>query len=159
MRKKTKAPRPVLTPEQKKKRTRNFILIIVILVAATIACYWMMPQSKPLSESQLYDKEEVEDLSRQIVTLVNDEDYDTLSGMVVTDMQEIMNSERMNEGKARVAEDWGEFESIENIQTIEITQRGNHIAAAYVTAKYQNVEVHYTFAFNQDMKLASFGVQ
>ena len=35
--------------------------------------------------------------------------------------------------------------------------RGAHIANVYVTAEYENIEVHYTLAFNEDMKLASFG--
>lgn len=159
MSRKEKAPKPEMTPERRKKRNRNILLVAVILIAASVATYWMMPQSRPLSESTIYDEAAVKAQAEQIITLINDADYDTLSGLAVTDMQEIMNEERMDEGKARVSENWGSFESIENIQTIEITQRGNHIAAAYVTAKYQNVEVHYTLAFNQDMKLASIGMQ
>ena len=49
--------------------------------------------------------------------------------------------------------------SIETMQDAEIIQRGAHIAAVYVTAEYKNIEVHYTLAFNEDMKLASFGIQ
>ncbi len=49
--------------------------------------------------------------------------------------------------------------SIETMQDAEIIQRGAHIAAVYVTAEYENIEVHYTLAFNEDMKLASFGIQ
>ena len=45
------------------------------------------------------------------------------------------------------------------MQDVEIIQRGAHIAAVYVTAEYKNIEVHYTLAFNEDMKLASFGIQ
>ena len=40
------------------------------------------------------------------------------------------------------------------MQDAEIIQRGAHIAAVYVTAEYENIEVHYTLAFNEDMKLA-----
>lgn len=159
MSRKERTPKPAMTPEQKKKRKRNILLIAVILVAASIATYWIMPQSKPLSESKIYDQAEVEELAGEIVTLINEEDYDTLSSLAVSGMQEIMNKEHMDEGKARVSEDWGAFESIENIQSIEITQRGNHVAAVYVTARYENVEVHYTLAFNQELQLASLGMQ
>ena len=55
-----------------------------------------------------------------------------------------MNKERMDEGKARISEDWGDFVSIETMQDAEIIQRGAHIAAVYVTAEYENIEVHYT---------------
>ena len=73
-------------------------------------------------------------------------------------MQEIMNKERMDRrehGSRRL----GDFVSIETMQDAEIIQRGAHIAAVYVTAEYENIEVHYTLAFNEDMKLASFGIQ
>ena len=142
-----------LTPEQKKKRIRNIIIVAVILVAASVATYWMQPQNKALAESEVFSEEEV------IIGLLNAEDFDSLQSLVVPDMQEIMNKERMDEGKARISEDWGDFVSIETMQDAEIIQRGAHIAAVYVTAEYENIEVHYTLAFNEDMKLASFGIQ
>ena len=145
-----------LTPEQKKKRIRNIIIVAVILVAASVATYWMQPQNKALAESEVFSEEEVKAQAEKIIGLLNAEDFDSL---VVPDMQEIMNKERMDEGKARISEDWGDFVSIETMQDAEIIQRGAHIAAVYVTAEYENIEVHYTLAFNEDMKLASFGIQ
>lgn len=149
----------VLTPEQKKKRNRNLLIVAVILVAASIATYWMMPQNKTLAESEVFHEDEVKAQAENIIGLLNAEDFDSLQDLVVTDMQEIMNKERMDEGKARISEDWGNFVSIETIQDAEIIQRGAHIAVVYVTAKYENIEAHYTLAFNEDMKLASFGIQ
>mgnify|MGYP001425814746 CR=1 FL=1 len=143
----------VLTPEQKKKRIRNIIIVAVILVAASIATYWMQPQNKALAESEVFSEEEVKAQAEKIIGLLNAEDFDSLQSLVVPDMQEIMNKERMDEGKARISEDWG------TMQDAEIIQRGAHIAAVYVTAEYENIEVHYTLAFNEDMKLASFGIQ
>ena len=149
----------VLTPEQKKKRIRNIIIVAVILVAASVATYWMQPQNKALAESEVFSEEEVKAQAEKIIGLLNAEDFDTLQSLVVPDMQEIMNKERMDEGKARISEDWGDFVSIETMQDAEIIQRGAHIAAVYVTAEYENIEVQYTLAFNEDMKLASFGIQ
>ena len=146
-------------PEQKKKRIRNIIIVAVILVAASIATYWMQPQNKALAESEVFSEEEVKAQAEKIIGLLNAEDFDSLQSLVVQDMQEIMNKERMDEGKARISEDWGDFVSIETMQDAEIIQRGAHIAAVYVTAEYENIEVHYTLAFNEDMKLASFGIQ
>ena len=148
-----------LTPEQKKKRIRNIIIVAVILVAASVATYWMQPQNKALAESEVFSEEEVKAQAEKIIGLLNAEDFDSLQSLVVLDMQEIMNKERMDEGKARISEDWGDFVSIETMQDAEIIQRGAHIAAVYVTAEYENIEVHYTLAFNEDMKLASFGIQ
>ena len=94
-----------------------------------------------------------------MVGYINEENFDGLKDMSVEDMSSIMNKERMDEAKARVSEDWGEFKDIKDITTTEVTQRGVTAAVAYVSAEYENAEIHFTFAFNEDMKLASFGIQ
>ena len=63
------------------------------------------------------------------------------------------------EAKEKVSDDWGAFKSMGDISTTTISKRGVNAAVAYVTATYENVEIHYTLAFDEDMKLASFGMQ
>ena len=112
----------VLTPEQKKKRIRNIIIVAVILVAASVATYWMQPQNKALAESEVFSAQ-----AEKIIGLLNAEDFDSLQSLVVPDMQEIMNKERMDEGKARISEDWGDFVSIETMQdSISIPSYSRH---------------------------------
>ena len=111
----------VLTPEQKKKRIRNIIIVAVILVAASVATYWMQPQNKALAESEVFSEEEVKAQAEKIIGLLNAEDFDGLQSLVVPDMQEIMNKERMDEGKARISEDWGDFVSIETMQDAHLS--------------------------------------
>ena len=149
----------VQTEEEKKKRIRNIIITAVVLVIAAVACYFAMPKNKDLSQSSIFDKAEVEALAEQVVDYINEENFDGLKEMAVDEMSSIMNKERMDEAKARVSEDWGEFQSITNITTTEVTQRGVTAALAYVTADYENAEIRYTFAFDEDMKLASLGIQ
>ena len=150
---------PAQTEEQKKKRIRNIIITAVVLAIAAVACYFAMPKNKDLSQSSIFDKAEVEALAEQVVDYINEENFDGLKEMSVDEMSSIMNKERMDEAKARVSEDWGEFQSITNISTTEVTQRGVTAALAYVTADYENAEIRYTFAFDEDMKLASLGIQ
>ena len=150
---------PAQTEEEKKKRIRNIIITAVVLVIAAVACYFAMPKNKDLSQSSIFDKAEVEALAEQVVDYINEENFDGLKEMAVDEMSSIMNKERMDEAKARVSEDWGEFQSITNISTTEVTQRGVTAALAYVTVDYENAEIRYTFAFDEDMKLASLGIQ
>lgn len=150
---------PAQTEQQKKKRIRNIIITAVVLAIAAVACYFAMPKNKDLSQSSIFDKAEVEALAEQVVEYINEENFDGLKEMSVDEMSSIMNKERMDEAKARVSEDWGEFQSITNITTTEVTQRGVTAALAYVTADYENAEIRYTFAFDEDMKLASLGIQ
>ena len=150
---------PAQTEEEKKKRIRNIIITAVVLVIAAVACYFAMPKNKDISQSSIFDQAEVEALAEQVVEYINEENFDGLKEMSVDEMSSIMNKERMDEAKARVSEDWGEYQSITNISTTEVTQRGVTAALAYVTADYENAEIHFTFAFNEDMELASLGIQ
>lgn len=142
-----------------KKKTLSIIITAVILLIAATAIYFAMPKNKDLSQSAIFDQEQVEEMSRQVVDYINSEDYEGLKEMAVADMADIMNKERMDEAKARVSEDWGAFEKIDSITTTEVTQRGVTAAVAYVAASYKNVDIRYTFAFDEDMKLASLGIQ
>ena len=150
---------PVQTAEQRRKRTRNIVITAVILVIAAAAIYFALPKNKALSQSSLFDQAEIEALARQAVDYINEEDFDGLKEMSVDEMSTIMNKERMDEAKARVSEDWGAFREVSDITAMEVTQRGVTAAVAYVTADYENAEIHFTFAFNEDMKLASLGIQ
>ena len=150
---------PVQTAEQRRKRTRNIVITAVVLVIASVAIYFAMPKNKDLSQSSIFDQAEIEALVQQAVDYINEEDFDGLKAMSVDEMSSIMNQERMDEAKARVAEDWGAFREVSDITAMEVTQRGVTAAVAYVTADYENAEIHFTFAFNEDMKLASLGIQ
>lgn len=150
---------PVQTAEQKRKRIRNIVITAVILGIAAAAIYFAMPKNRDLSQSSIFDQAEVETLAQQAVDYINAEDFDGLKEMSVDEMSSIMNKERMDAAKARVSEDWGEFRSVSDIAAMEVTQRGVTAAVAYVTADYENAEIHFTFAFNEDMKLASLGIQ
>ena len=150
---------PVQTAEQRRKRTRNIVITAVILVIAAAAIYFAMPKNKALSQSSIFDQAEIEALARQAVDYINEEDFDGLKEMSVDEMSTIMNKERMDEAKARVSEDWGAFREVSDITAMEVTQRGVTAAVAYVTADYEYAEILFTFAFNEDMKLASLGIQ
>lgn len=130
-----------------------------MLTVAIAACYFAMPKNKDLSQSSIFDKAEVEALAEQVVDYINEENFDGLKEMAVDEMSSIMNKERMDEAKARVSEDRGGFQSIVDITTTEVTQRGVTAAVAYVSADYENVQIRYIFAFDEDMKLASLGIQ
>lgn len=151
--------KPVQTEEQKKKRKRNIIITAAVLAVAIAACYFAMPKNKDLSQSSIFDKAEVEAAAQQAVDSINGEDFDRLKEMSVDEMAEILNKDRMDQAKARISEDWGAFRSVTDITAMEVTQRGVTAAVAYVTAEYENVEIRFTFAFDEDMKLASLGMQ
>lgn len=148
-----------ITMKTDRKKKISIIISIIFVVIAATAIYFAMPKNKDLSESAVFDKAEIEELSGQVVDYINAEDYEGLKAMSVDEMADIMNQERMDEAKARVSEDWGAFQEISSITTTEVTQRGTTAAVAYVAASYENVDIRYTFAFDENLKLASLGIQ
>ena len=147
------------TMKTDRKKKISIIISIIFVVAAATAIYFAMPKNKDLSESSIFDKAEVEALAGQVIDYINAEDYEGLRAMAVDEMADIMNQERMDEAKARVSEDWGAFQDVDSITTTEVNQRGKTAAVAYVAASYENVDIRYTFAFDEDLKLASLGIQ
>ena len=142
------------TAAEKKKKTRNIVIIAVILVLASVATYWMMPRTGSLEDSTLFDEATVKSQAEKVIGYINADDYESLQDVSADKMKEIM-----TEAKEKVSDDWGAFKSMGDISTTTISKRGVNAAVAYVTATYENVEIHYTLAFDEDMKLASFGMQ
>ena len=140
------------TAAEKKKKTRTIVIIAVILVLASVATYWMMPRTGSLEDSTLFDEATVKSQAEKVIGYMN-------ADVSADKMKEIMTEERLSEAKEKVSADWGAFKSMGDISTTTISKRGVNAAVAYVTATYENVEIHYTLAFDEDMKLASFGMQ
>ena len=94
---------PVQNEEQRKKRRRNIIITTGVLVILAALTLFIMPKNKELSQSTVFDQAEVEKMAEQVVTCLNEEDFDSLKEMSVEDMASIMNKERIDEAKARVS--------------------------------------------------------
>ena len=150
---------PFTTAEKKQKRMRRFITAAVVLLVVSIACWWALPKNSSLESSDLFDAEEVKAKAEEVVQLLNAEDYDSLQEMTVEEVRFNMTKEKMDEAKEQIGSDWGEFQSIEKINTAEMRQRNVKAAVVQLVAAYENQDITFTLAFNTDMELAAFGLQ
>ena len=91
--------------------------------------------------------------------LLNAEDYSSLQEMTVEKVRSNMTKEKMDEAKEQIGSDWGEFQSIEEINTTQMEQRNVKAAVVQMVVAYENQEITYTLAFDTDMQLAAFGLQ
>lgn len=150
---------PFTTAEKKQKRMRRFITAAVILLVVSIACWWALPKNSSLENSSLFDAEEVKAKAEEVVQLLNAEDYSSLQEMTVEKVRSNMTKEKMDEAKEQIGSDWGEFQSIEEINTTQMEQRNVKAAVVQMVVAYENQEITYTLAFDTDMQLAAFGLQ
>ena len=61
---------------KKKKRAKNILIIAAILLVISAIAYWAMPRTTALEDSEIFDAEEVEETSEQIIQYLNEEDYE-----------------------------------------------------------------------------------
>ena len=144
---------PFTTAEKKQKRMRRFITAAVILLVVSIACWWALPKNSSLENSSLFDAEEVKAKAEEVVQLLNAQE------MTVEKVRSNMTKEKMDEAKEQIGSDWGEFQSIEEINTTQMEQRNVKAAVVQMVVAYENQEITYTLAFDTDMQLAAFGLQ
>ncbi len=147
--------------EQKKYRREKWIgrlaVIGMIFVMLAAVVYWALPKAIAIEDSKIFEKEETEELAKEVIRLFNEEDYDKLHTYSIEKMKEVLNKESMDEIKeVYIGEDWGAFETYGNIYMAQISQMQKKSVAVQIGARYENVNVTYTLYFNEDMKLEGF---
>ena len=143
---------------RKMKRSRK-ILLICGIVAAVLAvliavAYWFLPKSYLIENSEIFDAETVAEESEEIVLLLNEDSYEELQEKSTDQMRTVMTEEFMQNAKAQLGGDWGEFQDFTNSISVEVVQQGKHFALTELTALYENRSVTYQISFNENMELS-----
>lgn len=138
----------------KKKAMRWLIAIvcIVIIVALVRKLWW--PSSRDISESSIFQAEQVEEQTKMIISLLDAGDYTGMRAYETQEMQETLSATAINQAKAKIADDFGAFVSYGNIEMVEMKQGSKYYAFAQLAVSYENTAVTYSLTFDEDMKLA-----
>lgn len=132
-----------------------FIFVILLLLAMLV--WWVLPKTKPLSDSKTFSEDLVQERAELILELFNQKDYAALQEYQIEQMQELMVEETMEQMKAQyIGSDWGEMRNIGNIYSVEVSQMGRKYVVLQMTVSYENVSVTYTMTFDEELKLAGF---
>lgn len=145
--------------EEKKKFKRNqnlkvLLTVLLVLAALVLAVAWVLPKSKPLSESKIFNEAEVETALIESIDLMDANDYSALQKRASSQMVSIFTEETMKEVKAAISDDFGSRTLVGTIYDQEVRQMGKTYAVCQVTVSYENVNVVYTISFDPDMKIA-----
>lgn len=135
------------------------IVIAVILIAAGLI-YWNMPKWSDISESTVFDEEQVRAAAEEIIMLYGNDEYEAVVAYMTDDMKAVLNAPTLSLSKSQlVTEDFGEFQSFGQMYISEAKQGSELFAMVQVGAAYTNTSVTYTLTFDADMKLAGFYVK
>ena len=149
----TKLKTKVKAPANKAQRKRRIIEFLVVAVVITFGFWWVLPKSRMLEASDLFDAAKVEAQTKEVIQLLDEGDYDALREMSVEKFAPMINEEQMEAARDNLATDWGKLKDYEFKPFLESVQRGQHSAIANVKVIYENTEVAYMISFNKTMKL------
>ena len=109
--------------------------------------------------SGLFTQETVEAQSREIIQLLNAEDYEALKDCTDVRIQKILTQEVIEEAKKQAGTDWGEFQQFGKCYMSEQKLQGKTRAVVQINAAYENIGITYTLFFNEDMKLSGLYIK
>ncbi len=132
------------------------VLVILILLAG-----WFVPRGYAIGTNGAYDANEVERQAKEIIRLLDAEDYDTLLARSIPRMQKVLTKEIIDDAKAQtgVNEDWGRLLEFGKCYMQEVKQQGKTLAVAQITAAYEHAWVTYTVLFDKEMLLAGIYIK
>lgn len=143
---------------EKAMKIWGIIIAAVVIVGALV--YWNMPKWSDISESTVFDEEEVRTAAEEIITLYSDDDYEAVVACMTDDMKAVLNAPTLQLSKSQlVTEEFGELQSFGQMYLSEAKQGSKLFAMVQVSVSYTNTSVVYTLTFDADMKLAGFYVK
>ena len=144
--------------DQKRYRRNTLLkilmLIVVIILVLFAVAVWYLPKVTYIESSDVFVKADVEQKLVEVITLLDEDDYESLQAVSTSRMANVLTDDYMSAAKQQLSEEFGERTSIGTSYMQEVRQRGQHLAVCQVTVTYENVSVVYTITFDEDMKLA-----
>lgn len=144
----------------KNKKTYQIVTtVIVFLFLVVWMVVWVQKQNSGLKNSTVFSESVVETEIKQVIELLDQEDYEALQELSTDTMKESLTSEVWGEAKVQFAEEWGALKTLGKMYFSEAEQDGEPMACGQVKATYENVKVTYTLVFDKEMKLAGLYIQ
>ncbi|XCP86129.1 DUF3887 domain-containing protein [Roseburia hominis] len=138
---------------RREKWGRIAAVIVGILLILGIGIYWVLPKTYDIGESKIFDKEAVRQQLEQVVSFVEEEDYEALKNCSDEQMKAFFSGNDLKEAKQLFGDEWGERQAFGNMYIAEVHQMGEANAVAQFNTSYENVSVTYTLIFDEDMRL------
>lgn len=148
-----------MSPKELAKYKKNRLMkllgiIAAVLVVIVLAGRFFLPVSKPIENSKVFTKEQVEEKTAVVINMLDAEDYDGLKEISTEQMKSVVKHDVMDSAKAGIATDWGEQVSVGTMYIAEVSQMGKKMAVCQVQVAYENTSVTYLITFDRDMQLA-----
>lgn len=109
--------------------------------------------------SDAFDEQNVTDTAKQIVSYMNDEDYDSITALATESLQANLSGDVLKSAVEQVCPNAGAFKDYKNVSVTGKTTDDGELAVVIVIAEYENQNVTYTISFNTKMELSGFYIK
>jgi len=131
-----------------------FVVILAVIILAIALYNRQTPKVSEVGSSGLFDKTVVLSTSKQVVELINEDNYEILQDQyTAAEIKEALTPEVMLSAKQQLGNDWGEFQRFTSEYTSEVKVSGRTYAGVEIVALYENRSITFTMQFDEDMLL------
>lgn len=144
------------------RRSRIVIILGIFLTVTAVAAgwlYWRIPKQSDIYKSKIFDAEEVQSLSEELILLFSEGDYDTFDKYLSEEMRPAFEQVPKETVKSYIGDDWGEMRNMGNSYMAEVREKGKSYAIIQMNVSYENVSVTFTLSFKDNMTLYGFYVK
>lgn len=144
----------------KRERTlKIWGIVLAVIAVLAAAVYWKLPKWSDISESTVFNEEQVKAEAEEIIRLYSADDFEAVTARMNEEMKKVLNAATLQYTKSQMKEEFGELLAFGNMYASEAAQNGKRFAMVQVSVSYSNMSVTYTITFDEDMKLAGFYIK
>lgn len=133
-------------------KVSGIVIVAVLLLAAVV--YWGFPKTSEISDSSIFNKDDIINMSKQVISCVDKDDMEGLKPLMTGKLKKVLTQKALTDAKSMISDDFGEFQTWGKTYIVALNQFGSDMAVTEVTVSYENVSVTYRLTFDDEMKLA-----
>lgn len=144
--------------ERKAQRKKKIgIIIAAIVIGVLLLCayvWWSFPKALDIKDIESVTEEAINAQVETVVTLLNENDFETLRGMAVDELQNALTQENIDKARKSISDEWGEMLVIGSIYAQGVKQKGRILIITQTDVMYENTSATYTITFDENLRLA-----
>lgn len=127
----------------------------MILVAALLTIIWLLTACGGAKLADVYDKDEVTARAKGVVGLIDDRDYEAITGQVREDLRDQLTADTLRGALDATLDESGAFEEYKSVSVVgqKDKNNGEDYAVAVLAGKYENATRTFTISMDQNLDI------
>ena len=105
--------------------------------------------------ADIFDEDEVTARAKDVVGLINDRDYEAVTGQVREDLRDQLTADTLRDALDATLDESGAFEEYKSVTVVGQKDKNSNedYAVAVLTGKYENASRTFTISMDQDLDI------